>query len=112
MIIDEIKAKFGRVSRFAIIAGIPYQQIIDAVRNDREWKIKEIRAKLEACEDRALEGEITPELRQKIAKGWAKCDQKAIKKEFNYYWIHSLINSTRRMFITPKVNRLIKKLYE
>lgn len=109
---QEIKKKFGRVSRFAIIAGIPYQQIIDAERFGREWKLEEIKKKIKTCKDRNIEGEITTELRKEIATLWVGCDQKQARKEFDYKTIDSLMNGKRRMFVTGKVTRLIKRLKE
>lgn len=108
-----IRSKFGHVSRFSVISGIPYAVIVESVRHNREYQLKMIMEKLEECEDRPVGNEMTPELRQEIAHKWADCDQDKIKKEgYSMDWIDSVINGTRRRFVTNKIRRFMDRLDE
>lgn len=108
-LIKYLKVKFGHVSRGAIIIGIPYQQIIDAVRFNRPWKIKEIWDRAKAYQDCDLPGELTPYTRKKIGVLWSKATDE-FKANWSASWVDILVNSKRRMRETQKVKELIKQL--
>lgn len=108
-LIQYLKSKFGHVSRAAIIIGVPYQQIIDAIRFERDWKIKEIWERARKYKDCGLPGELDSDTRKRIGTLWANASDQ-IKESWSASWVDTLVNGKRRMRLTPKVKRLIKQL--